>query len=180
MNLEKEIKFEVKSHNGLFLSPDFRLAGYGKERVSFLDLNGIMIAASKKLRIKEYNNEIILTVKQKGKSVQGVKSQPEWQLYSNNNFEQALEFFKAMGMEEIGYYEKESRITYDIWHPEGQYIICLDDILDGGKCRRFVEVEGPCEKGILEMADKIGIYKPELEARVVKESYFDMFARKRR
>ena len=176
MNLEIEIKFEVKTHKGIILGKDFVQTGTGIERVSFLDLNGMLSTDSKKLRVKEYNNEVAVTVKQKGKSKDGIKSQPEWPLYSKSNFQETLDFFAALGMKKIAYYEKKNRDTYNF----KDNVICLDTILENNKPRYFVEVEGLDNDSIIAMSKSMGIYNPALEAKVMKASYFEMFARKRK
>lgn len=176
MNLEIEIKFEVKTHNGIILGKNFVQTGNGIEKVSYLDLNGMLSADSKKLRVKEYNNDVAVTIKQKGKSKDGIKSQPEWPLYSRSDFKETLDFFRALGMKEVAYYEKKNRDTYKF----KDHVICLDTILENNKPRYFVEVEGLDNDSILAMSRSMGIYNPALEAKVMKASYFEMFAKKRK
>lgn len=176
MHLEKEIKFEVKTHDGLIQTEFGKLIGEGREKNSYFDFNNNLKKRNASFRVREYCNKTLLTLKEKGRYEDGIKIKPETNIEFSSRFEDALKFFQKLGGKEIAYYEKEDRRTYD----SGWYIICLDTIIDNGKTRYFVEIEAPVKTHILQKAKKLGIYAPELEARVMEQSYLEMFARKRR
>lgn len=180
-DLEIEIKYEVKRHFDLserILGQEFNLSGTGREKNSFLDFNGRLAEMKTRLRIREYCKEIIGTQKKKGKiSKKGVKLIPEINIEFEGSLENTIKFFYGIGAEETRYYEKENRDTY--FGPDG-YVICLDTILDGNKRRYFVEVEGPKHSGVIKYVERIGLLEKKFEARVVKQSYYELFARPRK
>lgn|SRR3989338_1230457 len=180
-DLEIEIKYEVKKHYDLgerILGQEFLLNGTGGEKNSFLDFDNRLGEIKTRLRIREYCNEVIGTIKRNGKiSQEGVKSIPEKNIGFKDTLENTIGFFRWFGAEETKYYEKENRDTY---LGEGGYVICVDTILDRGRLRYFVEVEGPKNKGVIRCVEKIGLLEKKFEARVVRESYYEMFAKKRK
>lgn len=176
-DLEIEIKYEIKGFDGLKLSQATLLAS-GIEKNSFMDIGSILAKKSKRFRIREYNNEVLLTIKGKNLSSDDIKHVPEKNAVMGCSYNEALKFFEELGYREIAFYEKFTRNTYRL----NDCIVCADMIIDQEKRqpRYFVEIEGPSNERILANARIIDINNPGLEARVIKESYFKMFARPRK
>ena len=191
MGIETEIKLEVAAHGNLasrldFISHTFKggdshFSSRGRERDSYIDFGKKLSRDNISLRVREYCNTVTITKKKKGNMVGGVKSRPEVNLPIDASFITVLDFFKDIGASEAGYYEKEDRAIYKInYQLDEEYIVCLDTILDKLKERHFVEIEGPSKDRILEIAQEMGIYEREFEAKVMEKSYSQLFARKRR
>ncbi len=176
MEIETEIKYEVNNLSEIKIPSGF-LLGEGREKNSFIDFGNRLSKRGIKVRVREYCTKITITEKKKGTFIGGIKEVPERNIdLAKGSLSEVLDFFKDLGAREIGYYEKENRVTY-IDNEDCLY--CLDTILDRGKERYFVEIEAAEREVIIEKARKLGLDNPELEARIMEKSYFEMFARKR-
>ena len=174
--LEIEIKYEVDTHSNLVLS-SAKLISAGLEQNSYIDFNKSLSSKGSSLRVRGYNNEVIITLKEKGVILpSGVKKKPETNIPLNYDFNETLRFFSKIGAAETGYYEKKHRAIMDLVFKKEHFAICLDTIVANKNERYFIEIEGSEESKILELADKIGINNPKLNTRVIKSSYYELFA----
>jgi adenylate cyclase class 2 len=113
--------------------------------------------AGKLLRIRQYGDEVFLTVKQ---PVQPgpMKSRIENELKIDDTFEEAWRMFEKIGCLPVYEYEK----TREIWLCNGSHV-CLDSLFFG----MFVEIEADSEEKVAATAALLG-FDP---AKGLRQSY---------
>jgi len=134
---EVELKYQV----GDFVKVRDKLVTAGAELVSepsqeknaVLDLPDRMLENSNVLlRLREFRNEVILTVKKPGSSGP-MKIRKEYETVLSTSFRGAMELFTALGYRQVFHYSK----TREIWSLGENTHICLDTLFFG----KYVEVE---------------------------------------
>jgi len=134
---EVELKYQVSD----FVQVRDKLRSAGAELVSepsheenaVLDLPDSSLRNSNVLlRLREFRNEVILTVKKPGPSGP-MKIRKEYETVLSTSFNGAMELFAALGYRQVFHYSK----TREIWALDSSIHICLDTLFFG----RYVEVE---------------------------------------
>ncbi|MCD6587362.1 MAG: class IV adenylate cyclase [Candidatus Fermentibacteraceae bacterium] len=104
-----------------------------QEENAVLDLSdGSLGDSSVLLRLREFRNEVILTVKKPGPSGP-MKIRDEYETVLSTSFQDAMELFAALGYRQVFHYSK----TREVWSLGKNIHICLDTLYFG----KFVEVE---------------------------------------
>jgi predicted adenylyl cyclase CyaB len=134
---EVELKYQVND----FVRVRDKLRGAGAELLwepsqeenAVLDLPDRMLGNSNVLlRLREFRNEVILTVKKPGPSGP-MKIRKEYETVLSTSFKGAMELFAALGYRQVFHYSK----TRETWSLGENTHICLDTLFFG----KYVEVE---------------------------------------
>ncbi|GEM_PF-1800830 len=153
MFTEVELKYQVSD----FAEIKKKLRSTGAELVSkpsqeenaVLDLpDGSLGNSNVLLRLRQYRNEVILTVKKPGAS-SSMKIRKEYETVLSTSFKSAMELFDALGYRQVFHYSK----TREIWSMGENIHICLDTLFFG----KYVEVEADSMSSVSSTSELLGL-----------------------